>query len=109
MLMLDTRYKALRMRLWASTVHCSQAPLAEKFPDGHVFHPSPFLEVADVELHSGVLTVEGVDGDGVAVEVGEEREVAPVGPQLELAAVGEAGAAHDQAALLVTRCSATWA
>ena len=51
-----------RMRLWASTAHCSQAPLAWKFPDGHVFQPGALFEVADVELDHGVLTVEGVDG-----------------------------------------------
>ena len=61
-----------------------------------VLQPSSFFEVADGEFDAGVGPVEGVDLGGVAVEVGQEREVTPVGPQPSLAAVGQAGAAHDQ-------------
>ena len=92
-----------RMRLWASTAHCSQAQLAEKLPGGAVLQPGAFFEVADGELDAGVGPVEGVDVDGGAVEVGEEAEVAPVGPQPGLAGVGQPGAAHDQPPALVGR------
>jgi len=61
---------------------------------GDVFHPGSFFQVADGPLNDGVLAVEGVDGDDVVAQVGEEPEVAPVGPQLGLVAVGEPGAAH---------------
>ena len=47
-----------------------------------MFESGAFFEVADGELDDGVLAVERVDVDGVAVEVGEERVVSPVGPQL---------------------------
>ena len=63
-----------------------------------VFEPGAVFEVADGELDGGVLTMEPIDFDDVAVEIGEERVVPPVGPQLLLGSPGEPGAAHDQSA-----------
>ena len=57
-----------------------------------------FFEVADGELDDGVATMEGVNGDGVAVEISHEAVVNPVRPETLLGAVGETGAAHDEAA-----------
>ena len=70
-----------RIRLWASTVHCSQAELAWKLPDGTCSRPAPSFQVADGELDDGVVTVEAVDVDGVTGEVGDKGVVTPVGPQ----------------------------
>ena len=53
------------------------------------------FEVADRELHDGVLAVLGFDELERVGAVGQEREVAPVGPQLGLGA-DQAGAADDQ-------------
>ena len=80
-----------RMRLWASTVHWSQAELAEKLPEGQC-QPGAFFEVGYGQLDAGVLTVERVDLDGGAVQVGEKPEVPPVRPQPGLSLVGEPGA-----------------
>ena len=87
-----------RIRLWASTAHCSHAELAWKLPEGMCSSPAPSFEVADGELDDGVVSVEPVDVDGVTVEVGQEGVVTPVGPQPQLDRVGEAGAPHDQSA-----------
>ena len=81
-----------RMRLWASTVHWSQAELAEKLPEGQSFQPGAFFEVGYGQFDAGVLTVEHVDLDGGAVHVGEKPEVPPVRPQPGLALFGEPGA-----------------
>ena len=54
------------------------------------------FEVADRELDDGVLAVLGLDQLERLGAVGDEREVAPVRPQLGLGA-DQAGAAHDQA------------
>ena len=43
--------------------------------------PGAFFEVAYGQLDAGVLTVERVDLDGGAVQVGEKAEVSPVRPQ----------------------------
>ena len=51
------------------------------------------LEVLDRQLDGGVLAMEPIDFDDVAGQVGEERVVAPVGPQLLLGAAGEDGCA----------------
>ncbi len=59
----------------------------------------PFFEVSDGEFDSGVLTVKGIDVDGVAFEIGDEGEVAPLRPQGGLA-TNEAGASHDEPASL---------
>ena len=53
------------------------------------------LEVADRELHDGVLAVLGLDRRERLGAVGDEREVAPVRPQLGLRA-DQAGATDDQ-------------
>ena len=53
------------------------------------------FEVTDRELHDGVLAVLCLDELDRVGAVGEEREMAPVGPQLGLGA-DQAGAAHDQ-------------
>ena len=37
-----------------------------------VVEPGAILDVADGQLDDGVVTVEGVDVDGVAVQVGDE-------------------------------------
>ena len=58
-----------------------------------------FLQVADGELDCRVIAVELVDFDGGQFDVGDERVVAPVGPQSSLGDFGEASAAHDQAQL----------
>ena len=56
--------------------------------------PGAFFEVSYGEFDSGVVAVEGVGVGGVeVVSVGDERVVAPVGPQLRLVAC-EPGAAH---------------
>jgi hypothetical protein len=57
----------------------------------------PLLEVADGELDHGVAAVVGVQRDGGAGAVGDERVVAPVRPEGGLGA-DQAGAAHDQPA-----------
>ncbi|HSH61287.1 MAG TPA: hypothetical protein VK988_16925 [Acidimicrobiales bacterium] len=57
-----------------------------------MFEPAALFEVADGELDGGVVAVEGVHLHGVAVEVGEEGEVAPVGPQAKLAGIDQSGA-----------------
>ncbi len=51
-----------------------------------MFESGTFFEVADREFDDGVVAVELVDLDRRAVEIGEERVVAPVGPQLLLRA-----------------------
>ena len=43
--------------------------------------PGSSLEVADVEFDDGVLAVKGVNLDGVAIQVSEEREMFSAGPQ----------------------------
>ena len=88
-----------RIRLWASTAQASQAALAKNRPDGQCSRPAPPLQVADGELDRGVIAVELVDFDGGQFDVGDERVVAPVGPQSPLGGVGEASAAHDQSQL----------
>ena len=85
-----------RMRLWASTAQPSQAALAKNLPGRAVLEPGAFFEVADGELDGGVVAVELVDLDGRQLDVGDERVVAPVGPQPRLGGVGEPGAAHDE-------------
>ena len=90
------RMAVQRIRLWASTAHCSQAELAWKLPGGDVVEPGPFFEVADGEFDDGVVAVEPVDVDGVAVDVGEEGVVTPVGPQTLLGGAGQPGATHDR-------------
>ena len=85
-----------RIMLCARTAHCNHALLARKLPDGTCSSPAPSFEVAYREVDHGVSTVELVDLDCVAGEVGEESEVAPVGPQLQLVLVRQAGASHDQ-------------
>jgi hypothetical protein len=60
-----------------------------------VGQPGAGLEVADGELDHCVRAVVGVDSDGVAVKVGDEGVVTPVGPQLRLR-TDQPGAPHDQ-------------
>ena len=55
------RMAVQRIRLWASTAHCSQAELAWKLPGGDVFESGAFFEVADRELDDGVVAVELVE------------------------------------------------
>ena len=55
------------------------------------------LQVADRQLHLGMLAVLGVDGVHVLLPVGEEGEVAPVGEELRLPLLGvQVDAADDQ-------------
>jgi len=63
-----------------------------------MFEAGAFFQVADGELDDGVTAMELVDLDRSPSEVGEECVVSPVGPQLQLSGVGEAGAMHDQPA-----------
>jgi hypothetical protein len=49
-----------------------------------VFESRTFVDVVDGELDDGVFAVEGIDVGSRALEVGEEPEVAPVGPQRRL-------------------------
>ncbi len=65
-----------------------------------VLEPCPLLEVADGELDSGMGSVEGVDGDGVTLQIGHEGEVTPLGPQGRLGS-DEPGPTHDEATTLV--------
>ncbi len=67
----------------------------------HMLQAGALLQVADGELDHGVVAVEHIDLDGVADQIGEEGEMAPVRPQRSLAAVGQAGAAHDEAPCVV--------
>ncbi len=55
-----------RSRLWAKTAQQSQAPLVGTLPD-ELPHARPLLQVADVELCLGTLTVEGVDCERAGV------------------------------------------
>ncbi len=67
-----------------------------------MFEAGAFFKVPDGELDGGVRPVEPVQRDGVGVgQVGEEPEVAPVGPQSGLGDTGQAGAAHYQPAAAV--------
>ena len=78
---MSPRMTVQRIRLWASTAHCSQAELAWKLPGGDVVEPGAFFEVADRRARRR----RGDDGTGRprrrAVEIGEEGVVTPVGPQ----------------------------
>ena len=49
-----------------------------------MLEPGAFFQVADGELDGGVIAVELVDVDGGQFDVGDERVVAPVGPQSPL-------------------------
>ena len=65
-----------------------------------VLHARSLLPVVDAQLDDGVASVEGVELDRVGLEVTQEGEVPPVGPQARLGA-DKAGAAHDEAPSLV--------
>ena len=52
--------------------------VGEEVSRGHVLESRTFFEVPDGEFDPGMFTVEGVDVDGVALEVGQEGEVAPL-------------------------------
>lgn len=78
------RFAAQRIRLWAKTAQHSHAAFAEKFPTDSVRVP-PFFDVVDGELDDDVFAVEGIEVDGAALQVGEEAELAPVGPQRQVA------------------------
>jgi len=71
--------------------------VGEEDPGWAVAESCALLEVADGELHHGVAAVVGVQLDGAAGAVGDERVVAPVRPQGGLG-VDQTGAAHDQPA-----------
>jgi len=66
----------------------------------YVLESGRFFEVPDGELNVGMAAAEGVDIDRVTVEIGQEGEVAPLGPQGGLAS-DEPGASHDESAALV--------
>ena len=71
--------------------------VGEEAPRGTVLEARSFLQVADGQLDRGVLAVERVHLDERQIEVGDEGVMTPIGPQRSLGALGEAGAAHDQA------------
>lgn len=62
-----------------------------------MFEPGAGLQVLDGEFDGGVLAVEPIDGNDVAGQVGEERVVPPVGPELLLGGAGQAGPANHEA------------
>ena len=64
-------------------------------PRWDVVEPRPFFEIADGEFDDGVAAVERIDLERVSIEIGEEGEVTPVGPQGGLG-TDEPGAAHDE-------------
>ena len=52
--------------------------VGEEVSRGDVLESGPFFEVSDGEFDSGMLTVKGIDVDGVALEIGDEGEVTPL-------------------------------
>ena len=76
------------------------AALAEKSPEGQCSMPAPSFQSSMHSSTTAWRAVEGVELDRAAVEVGQEGEVPPVGPQRRLG-TDEPGAAHDEAASLV--------
>jgi hypothetical protein len=56
-----------------------------------VVEAGTFFEVADGELDDGVVTMKGVDGDGVVGEISQKGVVTPVGPQSLLSRVSGGG------------------
>jgi hypothetical protein len=83
-----------RGRLCAMAAITVQALFALNWPDGKVRERLVF-EVADRELHDGVLAVLSLHDLQRLGAVGDEREIPPVRPQLCLRA-DESGATHDQ-------------
>jgi hypothetical protein len=75
-----------RTRLWASAAKHSHAPLAANPPDGTCSRPDP-LEVADGELNLGKAGWKA--STAAASQVGAEAEHPPLGPEADLAGVGE--------------------
>ena len=75
-------------------MQASQAALAKKFPDGQCERPACCFDVPDGQFHSGMGPVEGVGRNGRLFGVGGEGVVSPVGPQLRLGGICQAGAAH---------------
>ena len=65
-----------------------------------VLHARPLLQILDGQLHGGVGAVEGVDLCGGASLIGQESEVAPLGPECCLAS-DQPGPSHDESAPLV--------
>ena len=88
------------MRSWARAAQSEPGRVGEEVSRGHVLESRTFFEVPDGEFDAGVVAVEGVDVDGVTLQIGHEGEVAPLGPQRGLA-TDQAGAPHDEAASLV--------
>ena len=74
-----------RMRSCANTAHKTSGRVGKELPRGHVLEARPFLEVPNGQLDAGMGAVEGVDVDDIALEVGHEGKVAPLGPQCRLA------------------------
>ena len=62
-----------------------------------MFETGTGFEVLDRQFDGGVLAMEPVNLDGIAIEVSEERVMAPVGPQFLLRFLGETGPANDHA------------
>jgi len=65
----------------------------------HVIHPGTFFQVFDGEHHTGVVPVEGVKLDRSPVQVGEETEMQPVGPELLLGSDRTSAAQLDDSEL----------
>ena len=87
------------MRLWASTAHCSQAALAKNLPDGQCSSPAPSLR-----SRMASSTVAWSRWNWSTSTASPSRSVRNAwcrqsGHSCAWAAVGEAGAAHDEAQL----------
>ena len=85
-----------RIRLWASTAHCSHAELAWKLPEGTWSSPAPSLRSRMASSTAAWRRWNWSASTVAQVEVGDEGVVAPVGPQPLLGGAGEPGAAHDE-------------
>jgi len=67
-----------------------------------VLHAGTLFQVADREFDAGMVAMERVKLDRGCLEIGQEREVPPVGPEL-LVRADEACSADDEASPLVGR------
>jgi hypothetical protein len=78
--------------------HLDRQPgsVGRELPGWQVVEPDPVLEVADGVLDLGVAPVVGLEGEGLAVTVGNEGVLVIEDQQRELAARGGSDAADDE-------------